>query len=268
MKISILGCGWFGLALAKVLLQEGFAVKGSTTSEAKLSVLTEAGIKPYLIQVDRRADQFDNEFFDCDVLVVSIPPKMRSGEGDIFLQKINNIISAVNQYSVSQVIYISSTGVYGDWGAEVNEDSALRPDTENSQLLLQAEQHFTSKTQFKTSVVRFGGLVGPGRHPGRFFGGKKDIANGRAPVNLIHQIDAVGVVMAIINSKYFGQVFNGCSPDHPSRADFYTSAAKQGGFEIPEFIDELKGWKIVNTTNVYKLLNYDFKVNDWLNCRF
>ncbi len=268
MTISILGCGWFGLALAKSLLQDGITVKGSTTSESRLSLLAEAGVIPYLIQVDQNTVEFDVEFFYCDLLVVSIPPKIKTGESELFLQKITSIIGAVNQHQITQVIYISTTGVYGDLGIEVDDNSDPQPDTENGKLLLQAEQLFQNQPGFKTTIVRFGGLVGPGRHPGRFFAGKKDIVNGQAPVNLIHQIDAVGLVMAVIKSQHFGQVFNGCSPDHPSRSDFYTSAAKQGDFEVPEFKDELTGWKIVNSTRVKDILNYDFKVKNWLNCQF
>jgi nucleoside-diphosphate-sugar epimerase len=269
MTVSILGCGWFGLALAKsLLLQEGVLVKGSTTSESKLSQLANNKIVPYLIQINENVGEYDADFFNCDLLVVSIPPKIKTEAGAAFLQKINNIIVAVNQHQISDVIYISTTGVYGDLGIEVNEGSAPQPDTANGQLLLQAEGLFQSQTDFKITVVRFGGLVGPGRHPGRFFAGKKDIANGKAPVNLIHQLDAVATVVAIIEGQHFGQVFNGCSPDHPSRADFYINAAKQGGFELPEFRDELNGWKIINSAKVKDILDYDFKVKDWLNFQF
>jgi len=48
-QISILGYGWLGLPLAKVLLENGFSVKGSTTSVEKISVLENSGIQPYLI---------------------------------------------------------------------------------------------------------------------------------------------------------------------------------------------------------------------------
>ena len=42
-KISILGCGWLGLPLAKALIENGFSVKGSTTSTDKLTALENAG---------------------------------------------------------------------------------------------------------------------------------------------------------------------------------------------------------------------------------
>jgi hypothetical protein len=52
-QISILGCGWFSLSLAKTLLENEFSVKGSNTSVDKLSVLTNLGIQPYLIALSK-----------------------------------------------------------------------------------------------------------------------------------------------------------------------------------------------------------------------
>jgi 3-hydroxyisobutyrate dehydrogenase-like beta-hydroxyacid dehydrogenase len=52
IKISILGCGWLGLPLAKSLLAKSYEVKGSTTSENKLEVLINAGILPFQIQLE------------------------------------------------------------------------------------------------------------------------------------------------------------------------------------------------------------------------
>ena len=44
MQVSILGCGWLGLPLAKALIGEGYTVKGSTTTPAKLNLLKEEGV--------------------------------------------------------------------------------------------------------------------------------------------------------------------------------------------------------------------------------
>lgn len=49
MKVSILGCGWLGFPLAKKLIEIGFEVKGSTTTENKLAVLKSNKIAPYLL---------------------------------------------------------------------------------------------------------------------------------------------------------------------------------------------------------------------------
>jgi nucleoside-diphosphate-sugar epimerase len=263
MVVSILGCGWYGKAFAKSLIQKGITVKGSSTSDEKLKQLSLEAIIPYSVQFDADSENFHPAFFECDVLVISIPPKFRKGETAEYLPKVQRIINAVLKYSVKRVIYISSTGVYGDHNNEVNELSDPTPDTESGTILLQAERLFQKETDFKATIIRFGGLVGPGRHPGRFFAGKKDIPNGLAPVNLIYQQDCVGISEAIIQSDTFGYIFNACSPGHPTKADFYRRTALEAGLQAPEFINELNNWKIVDSINLKSILNYQYKVSYW-----
>ncbi|MDB5133575.1 MAG: Nucleoside-diphosphate-sugar epimerase [Mucilaginibacter sp.] len=268
MVISILGCGWYGMALAGELVEQGIAVKGSTTSEQKLTKFADVGVQPYLVQISAESESFDPQFFECDVLFISIPPRFRKGETAGYTSKLQRIIQAIQQYQISKVIYISSTGVYGDHNSVADELTDTAPETESGFVLLEAEQILQQQTSFKTTILRFGGLVGPGRHPGRFFAGKKDIPNGRAPVNLIHLDDCIGISISILKQNAFGFVFNACSPDHPAKADFYCHAALQAGLPVPEFLDELDRWKVVNSINLSAILHYEFKVDSWLNCSF
>ncbi|WP_419701688.1 SDR family oxidoreductase [Mucilaginibacter sp. NFX135] len=260
MNISILGCGWYGQALAKALITAGHTVKGSTTSPQKLEALAADGIDPYLVSFLQGNEQYDDAFFTCDVLFICIPPKSRGGEGPEFIYKIQGIIKAIKKHGVKNVVFISSTGVYADVNAEVDELSDPQPNTEAGRILLEAEDLFRAESTFKTTIIRFAGLIGPDRDPSRFFAGKKDIANGNAPVNLIHLDDCIGLSMAILTRQAFGYLFNGCSPDHPSRSAFYTVASIRSGLEAPEFLDELKEWKVVRSVNVEAILGYRYKV--------
>jgi nucleoside-diphosphate-sugar epimerase len=200
--------------------------------------------------------------------VISIPPKFRNGQTAEFIPKIRQIIKTVQNHKIHKVIYISSTGVYSEGNTEVTELTPPNPSDESGKLLLQAEELFRQQTSFQISIIRFGGLVGPGRNPGRFFAGKKAIANGLAPVNLIHQSDAVGVTLAVIEKDAFGFTFNACSPHHPPKSEFYANAARQSGFDLPEFIPELKDWKIVSSKNIQELLQYQYQFTDWHTCMF
>lgn len=259
-NISILGCGWYGFALAKALVAGGVSVKGSTTSPQKSGTLATAGIAPYLVNFLPGEEHYDAVFFNCDVLFICIPPKTRSGEGANYIHKITGIINAIKQHGVKNVVYISSTAVYADINMEVNELSDPQPNTESGRILLEAENLFRAETTFKTTIIRFAGLIGPGRDPGRFFAGKKDIPNGDAPVNLIHLDDCIGLSLAILDQKAFGYLFNACSPEHPSRSAFYIQAAINSGLEIPQFIPELKEWKIIKSVHVEPVLKYAVKV--------
>ena len=265
--ISMLGCGWFGLNLANALLAKGFTVKGSTTSADKLPLLKASGIEPCLINFSPGSEVYDPAFFDCDILWICIPPKVRSGNGNNFIAQIESIITHVVAHHIQQVVFISSTGVYGDLNKEVNELSECIPDSESGKVLLQAEELLKQQTSFHTTIIRFAGLIGPGRDLGRFLAGKKAIANGKAPVNLVHLTDCVGINCAIMDQDAFGHTYNVCSPSHPSRAEFYVNAASRLGLELPEFITEKKNWKIVNSINTDTILNYSYKIDDlmkWL----
>jgi nucleoside-diphosphate-sugar epimerase len=268
MIVSILGCGWYGKALAKSLLKNKVIVKGSATSPEKLQQLSDLGIIPCLVNFKAESEDYDPEFFKCDILIISIPPKTRQGEAGDYLSKIQRIINVINKHQTAKVIYISSTAVYGDSNGEVNELDDPEPDTESGGILLAAEGLFHQQTTFKTTIIRFAGLVGPGRHPGRFFAGKKGIPNGLAPVNLIHLDDCIGITLTVIEQDAFGYLLNASSPDHPSKSDFYLQATLRAGLPAPEFINELNSWKLINNVQIREVLNYEFKVPAWQNCTF
>lgn len=256
-----MGCGWYGLALAKALVSNGIKVKGSTTSPGKMETMAADGIEPYLVNFTAATENYDARFFNCDILLIAIPPKTRAGEGVDFIHKIEKIINAIKRHGVKKVIFISSTGVYADLNNQVDENTNPQPNTEAGRVLFVAENLFRQEATFKTTIIRFAGLIGPGRAPGRFFAGKKDIPNGNTPVNLVHLDDCIGLTKAIINKDAFGYLFNGCAPDHPIKSAFYTRAAADAGLEKPEFIDELREWKIVKSVNVEAILKYRFKAS-------
>lgn len=258
-NVSILGCGWFGLAFAKKLIEGGYQVKGSTTTPDKLAILADEGIQPFLMNFS--ADQMvaDLEFFEADVLFICIPPKRNSVEVYDYAQKIALILNAAKD-KVSNIVLISSTSVYGDENKNVNEFTETKPDTESGKVIVEAENILKAENPDSFTIIRFGGLIGPDRNPGRFFAGKTNVPNGLAPVNLIHQTDAVGIAMAIIEKQAYGRIYNACSPTHPTRKDFYTAAAEKAGLVIPEFIAEKKAWKVVESVNVPEYLEYEFQV--------
>jgi nucleoside-diphosphate-sugar epimerase len=258
-KISILGCGWYGLALAKKLVSLGYDVNGSTTSAEKLSSLEQSGVSPFLVNFEAEQESFDPDFFNCDVLLISIPPKRNTAEQHSFLAKIRRIANAAAKYLVPQIIFISSTSVYGEQDQEVTEDITPVPDTDSGKVILASEDLLHKAENFTSTVIRFGGLIGPARDPARFFAGKKDIANGRAPVNLIHLSDCIGITLSVIERKAYGHVYNACSPEHPSRAEFYTKATLASNLEKPHFNDELQHWKLVSSITIPAQLDYQFQ---------
>lgn len=260
--ISILGCGWYGLPMATTLVSNGYKVKGSTTSPQKLSDLSKSKISPYLIDIQNDTIENEGDFFDTDVLIIAIPPKRSTAEQHLFTSKIDAIICASKQ-RVKHVIFISSISVYGDNNSHLNELSVPKPKTQSGKVILQAEDALRKSNNFTTTILRFAGLIGPGRDPGKFFAGKTNIPNGQAPINLILQKDCIDITLSIIKQRAFGYTYNACIPDHPSKQWFYARASAKSALPHPIFIDQLDNWKIIESENVTSILNYKFSIDKW-----
>jgi hypothetical protein len=262
--ISIFGCGWYGLPLAKELYKMGYRVKGSTTSAHKIQSIETAGAEPYLIHFENGENAYDPNFFNTDVLMISIPPKSKSPSLKDYPDKINAIASAAAKGKIKQVIFISSSSVYEDGNFIVDEDVVPNPTSEVGKTILAAEEILKQHTDFTTTIIRFSGLIGPNRNLAKHFAGKTNIANGLAPINLIHLADCLGLTKAVIAQKAFGYIYHGVTPSHPARKDFYSRACLTSGFEQPSFTDELLPWKQIESKNISRLLAYQFKVKDWM----
>ncbi|MDF3077087.1 MAG: NAD(P)-dependent oxidoreductase [Sphingobacteriaceae bacterium] len=260
-SVSVLGCGWLGHPLAKHLVRAGYAVKGSTTSPEKLELLKASGIEPYLVQfpIDEAAPSVES-FFQSELVIVNIPPK---GNPKGFIEAVKAIAELASG-KAKHVVLISSTSVYTDTNSIITEKDEPSPTTASGAAMVTTEQILHSQKSFTTTIIRFAGLIGPGRHPGKFLAGKKNVPNGLSPVNLIHLDDCIGIVIELLSREAFGHTFNGCSPSHPTRKEFYTKAAQSLNLEPPDFVNEKLSYKIVESKNVPAILNYQFKIADLL----
>jgi nucleoside-diphosphate-sugar epimerase len=266
-QISILGCGWLGLPLAKALLEKGFSVKGSTTSVDKLPILDNFGIQPYLIALSETKTTGNLEAFleNSKILIIDVPPKLRGFEKESFVSKIKNLIPYLEKSSVENVLFVSSTSVYGDTlnAKSVSEEDKTSPNTESGRQLVQTEQLLQSYSNFKTTILRFGGLIGEDRHPIKFLAGKTNIENPNAPVNLIHQDDCIGIILEILchteTVEVWSETFNAVTPFHPSRKEYYTQKAIEFNLALPEFnLENLTFGKTISSTKIETVLGYTF----------
>jgi nucleoside-diphosphate-sugar epimerase len=256
--VSILGCGWLGMPLARHLLAKGFSVKGSVTSAEKLAQLNDAGILSYRIVLHDSYVQVDDlSFFEADVLIISIPPRRIEGIEQIFPAQVEKLVSFIRKAGIQKVIFISSTSVYPDHFQTAIEDENPAPDKESGKACLLAENLLKSQADFKTTVLRFGGLIGADRNPARFLlKSASSVAN--TPVNLIHQDDCIGIIDTIIDCELWGETLNACCPEHPLKKDFYGKAARISGLPEPLISDQVEDYKIVDSSKLIRLLNYRF----------
>ncbi len=264
--ISILGCGWLGLPLGQALAEQGYAVKGSTTTASKLDSIKAAGIKPFLLEVQQTViGQEKAEFFNADLLLLNIPPAGRRDPKveEAYPQKIKAVLNELHQSPVQRMLFIGSTGVYGNANTTVDEATPLSPETASGRALAVIERFLSLQESPAVTVLRLGGLIGGSREPGRFLAGRKEVPNGEAPVNLVHRDDCIGIIQEVIRQQAWGQTFNVVADEHPTRAEFYQAQAEKLGLEPPTFkASSSSAYRVVSNDKVKSELGYRFKWPD------
>ncbi|MEA1787576.1 SDR family oxidoreductase [Arenibacter sp. GZD96] len=235
--IGIIGCGWLGYPLAKTFVQEGYTVHGSSTSLEKLERLQQANIRPYHIELSATQIKGDIAAFlkNVSILIVNVPPKLRGAHNENYVAKMELLATALKVSSVTKVLFVSSTSVYGDSTGTVTEQTPTQPNTESGKQLVASEQLFWKAQTWRTTIVRFGGLINDERHPVHHLAGKKGLSNGNDVVNLIHLDDCIRILKAIIEDQFWGEICNAVYPYHPSKNEYYSQMAQQKGLELPEY---------------------------------
>ena len=264
MQISILGCGWLGLPLAQTLVRQGHTIKGSTTRPEKLATLEAAGIASYLIHFDPEINEDHRpDFFDSELLMVNIPPKRHEQLTEVYPRQVASLLRALKNSPVKKLLFVSSTSVYPNVNRAVREEDAGGEIKASGQALLTTERMVRQAPGVAVTVLRFCGLFGPDRPPGRFLAGKTLNSSGRVPVNMIHLDDCMGIIRQIIDQDRWGETFNACADQHPAKEDFYSTAAQRLGFDPPHFAaTEDDSYKVVDSTKLREQLNYQFKHPD------
>ena len=248
-NISILGCGWLGLPLALTLTKNGYSIKGSTTSEIKVKLLNNNGVQPFIIDLSNRESEFE-EFLNSEVLIIAIPSKNIVG--------FKNLISHIENSKIKNILFISSTSVYPNSNSIITEEHLIHKTP-----LSEIEMLFKTNTNFKSTILRFGGLIGYDRKPGNFFKNGKIINYPDAFVNLIHRDDCIQIIKEIIAKNIWDKTLNACADTHPKKRDFYAKEFKKEGRNNPTF-NELASneYKIINSDQLKSILNYNFIYSD------
>ncbi|GGI92694.1 NAD(P)-dependent oxidoreductase [Shewanella hanedai] len=258
--VSIVGCGWFGLPLARELINQGFTVSGSKRTSGAASELNRDNIAGFTLDLDD--DNIDEQaittHLHTDAIVINIPPEIRKSPG-AYLQRLTLLKRMMANHPYKKLIFISTTGVYPASPNRVTEQDA-QPHSPASEILLQAENIFRDNSN--SCVIRFAGLVGPSRNPGRFLAGKKDLAGADSPVNIVHLDDCIGAVACVLVNEKTDAIYNLCAAGHPTRKDFYAKAAQLLSLIEPEFSLETQMAKEIDGGKITRDLGFNYRHKD------
>ncbi|MFC4723023.1 NAD-dependent epimerase/dehydratase family protein [Geojedonia litorea] len=264
-QITIIGCGWLGLPLAQHLIKLNYKVKGSTTSLAKIATLKNNGINAYCITInsDKITGPIENCLENSEALIINIPPGLRRNPNQNYVAKIKTLITHIEKSGLKKVLFVSSTSVYADEFPiqEITESTLPNPTTESGKQLLISEKLLQSNPNFKTTVLRFAGLIGPKRHPAKQLSGKSNLKNPEAPVNLIHLTDCISIIEKIITVNDFGETYNASTTPHPNKKMYYSTVCKAMGLNLPHYeLSQPSKGKTISSKKLEHHFNYDFQI--------
>ena len=253
LRLTIVGSGWLGLPLARHLAEQGHQVTSTCRNAARQGQLQQLGLSA--VCYDSRDPATVQALPPCDLLISTLPPRPRECN---YGEQLNNLHNLAKQQQIPRLLLVSSTSVYGNATGKIDEQHTPEPATESGKALWQTEQALLADANIDASIIRFAGLYGPGRHPGRFLADKRDVANPEAPVNLIHLDDCIGLIYAIIDQDYWGHAINGSAPGHPTRREFYVPAATQLQRQPPQFVAGGAQEKQIDSAVIGNELSYQF----------
>ena len=241
---AIVGAGWLGLALTKELMENQKAVVATCRTKDKVNQLNAEGVKALQY---RLGDKLDTEYlvplFAANTLILNIAPGRMKDDIPYFIRCMKNLIETFMQTPreggvIPNVLFISTSSVYGERVREVIETSEVEPATVSAKAHVELEQYLQSQYPTQATILRLAGLIGADRHPVRHLVKKSPLGSPNKRVNLIDRVDVIRVIQAICEQNSWGEIMHLSSHEHPSRQAYYNWAAEQLGLEELTFNEE------------------------------
>ena len=197
-------------------------------------MFAEQGIIEIVGDVTQPDSLSDLPVADVVLVAVGMDRSMYSDIELVYVDGLNNVLAKLPERP-RHLIYVSSTGVYGDFGGDwVTEESITQPLRPGGEACLKAEQLIRdSELGEQATILRFAGIYGPDRVPTkqRVESGdwKKLSTNGY--LNLIHVDDGAKIVDQVSVAPPAGGVYLVSDGNPVSRRNYYSYIAECLGVE-------------------------------------
>ena len=217
MDLTIVGCGYVGLALAERLQprRPQLRLTLTTTSSERLEQLSPLADRVEVCDATDPA-QLLGTLQQSSSAVFCLGPKGdrqvdANGYRHTFVDSFRCLTSLLPQLpDLRQIIYTGSCSVYGDAeGDWVDEQTPPEPDRGHGDVLLESEQLLSDIVDRQVCILRLGALYGPGRDLDRRLRGLAGLerpGSGAAYSNWLHVADAAGALEAALDGEWAGVV--------------------------------------------------------------
>jgi len=238
MSKLIVGCGYLGSRVALRWREAGHEVFVVTRDAEHACRFSEQGYRPFV------ADVLKPESLaalpDAESVLYAVGYDRAAGVSmhDVYVGGLQSLLDALPG-EPAKIVYISSTGVYGQSrGERVDEESATEPTREGGRACLAAERTLAAHRFGPRGVVlRMAGLYGPGRIPlaGDIRAGRPIAAPRGGALNLIHVDDAAAAVLAADQRAVPPRTYVVSDGNPVERGRYYEELARLLGAPPPTF---------------------------------
>ena len=246
-RLLIIGCGDVALRMLP-LVRDRYRIYALSHSPERLAGLRALGVTPILGDLDRAATLAPLAGLATDV-VHAAPPQLR-GTRDL---RTARLIAALGkgQSLPQQLVYISTSGVYGDCaGAVIDETRPVRPTTERAQRRVDAEQrlrHWGARTGVRISLLRAPGIYAADRLPvERLSKGTPALADAEdSYVNHIHADDLARLVVAALHRATPNRTYNAVDDVPQKMGEYFDLVADTFGLPRPPRIPRAEAARVI-----------------------
>ncbi len=247
-RILIIGCGDIGLRVAKQLCRN-YRVFALTSQQSRFSELRGLGITPILGDLDKPETIW--RLSGLAETVIHLAPPQNIGHRDSRTRNLTRIL-AQGPASLSRLIYVSTTGVYGDHkGGRVSEITPVNPQSERAKRRVDAERVLRlwgPAHGVAVTILRVPGIYAANRLPVERLQARTPalISDEDAYSNHIQSDDLARLVCAAVYHGKPQRVINACDGGETKMGDYFDEVADAFGLERPARIPAAELQKIVS----------------------
>jgi nucleoside-diphosphate-sugar epimerase len=232
-RLLIVGCGDIALR-ALPLLTRNYQVFGLVRAAAQADRIAALGAIPLTGDLDNPPTLA--VLAGVADLVLHLAPPGESGERD---QRSANLIAALSMRRPERLVYISTSGVYGDCGgAWVDEDRPPAPQTVRAQRRVDAERSLLAwgkQSGVAVAVLRVPGIYAAERLPLAQLRRGAPVLRAEDDVytNHIHADDLAAVCLAALERGAAGRVYNASDDSEIKMGDYFDLVAERAHLPRP-----------------------------------
>lgn len=247
-SILIIGCGDIGLRVAKQL-SRSHRVFALTSQQSRFQELREVGATPILGNLDQPESLW--RLAGLAQTVIHLAPPQNSGNRDCRTRNLIRIL-AQGSNAVRRLIYISTTGVYGDHrGAKVSEITPVNPQSERAKRRVDAERVLRlwgPANGVAVTILRVPGIYAADRLPIERLESQTPalVAEEDAYSNHIQSDDLARLVCAAVYHGKPQRIINACDGGETKMGDYFDEVADAFGLQRPARLPGNELQKIVS----------------------